>query len=214
MVGKKNGRRSLDETFKEATYERILAAAGALLVRRGYEATTMSAVAKEVGVSGPALYWHFESKQALIREVIRTTIEGVDARVSRGIPDGDAERQLEFFIENYLQAHLDWRLSSSPDGKLIGFGIVQLLMSLSPEERAELKPIERRTYLRLKEIVAQGSAEGVFDVEDVSLATLTILTYCDYFYTWYRPDGRLTRSAIIRKLTNIAKRIVGLPASV
>ena len=45
--------------------DQILQAAARLFAERGYGATGIDDIGAEVGVSGPAIYWHFPGKQAL-----------------------------------------------------------------------------------------------------------------------------------------------------
>lgn len=51
------------------TRERILEAARRMFVQRGYEATTMRAIAAKIGYTPTAIYHHFEDKEALVAEL-------------------------------------------------------------------------------------------------------------------------------------------------
>jgi TetR/AcrR family transcriptional regulator len=50
--------------------DRILEAATRLMAARGYEATSLGAIAAEVGVQKPSLLYHFESKASLRQAVL------------------------------------------------------------------------------------------------------------------------------------------------
>ncbi len=63
------------ERRRERSREEILEAARRVLLRKGIAATTLEAVAKEVGVSKAALYYYFPSKHALLFELIFTVLE-------------------------------------------------------------------------------------------------------------------------------------------
>ena len=56
---------------KEQTQERIVAAALALFAARGYEGTSISAIATHARVSRAAVFWHFGDKEGLFRETFR-----------------------------------------------------------------------------------------------------------------------------------------------
>lgn len=56
---------------KEQTQERIVVAAVSLFAARGYEGTSISAIAEEAGVSRSAVFWHFGDKEGLFREAFR-----------------------------------------------------------------------------------------------------------------------------------------------
>lgn len=55
-------------TRKEATQARILRASMELFATRGFEGTSISAIASRAGVSRGAVFWHFGSKAALFKE--------------------------------------------------------------------------------------------------------------------------------------------------
>lgn len=56
---------------KEQTQERIVAAAVALFATRGYEGTSIAAIASRARVSRSAVFWHFGDKEGLFRESFR-----------------------------------------------------------------------------------------------------------------------------------------------
>ncbi len=47
---------------RDAKTAEILDAAESLLLEDGYEATTMSAIARKAGISSNAVYWYFPGK--------------------------------------------------------------------------------------------------------------------------------------------------------
>jgi AcrR family transcriptional regulator len=63
------------ERRRERSREEILEAARRVLLRGGVSATTLEAVAKEVGVSKTALYYYYPSKDALLFELILGALE-------------------------------------------------------------------------------------------------------------------------------------------
>jgi len=59
---------------KAETHERILSSAIALFAERGYERTSMRAIASRAGVSHSAIFWHFGDKETLFRESVRSML--------------------------------------------------------------------------------------------------------------------------------------------
>ena len=55
--------------------EQILQAAASLFAERGYGATGIDDIGAAVGVSGPAIYWHFPGKQALLAAMLTDVSE-------------------------------------------------------------------------------------------------------------------------------------------
>lgn len=66
----------------ERTRARILGAALALFTERGYAGTSMRDLADRLGMTKAALYYHFASKEALLRELVRPLIDGLNACVA------------------------------------------------------------------------------------------------------------------------------------
>ena len=88
--------------------EQILGAAARLFAERGYGATGIDDIGAEVGVSGPAIYWHFSGKQALLAAMLTRVSErllaaGREQVVSAGDPratlDALVTMQVEFALD-------------------------------------------------------------------------------------------------------------------
>jgi AcrR family transcriptional regulator len=77
--------------------ERALEAARQLLVERGFEATTISAVAERAGLHASALYRRWPSRIELIEEVTFPGLNPVSVR-----PTGDLRSDLRRFMRAYL----------------------------------------------------------------------------------------------------------------
>ncbi|MEO6122699.1 MAG: TetR/AcrR family transcriptional regulator [Ilumatobacteraceae bacterium] len=50
--------------------DRIIAEAAQLFAQRGFGATSIDDIGAAVGISGPAIYWHFVGKQALLAAML------------------------------------------------------------------------------------------------------------------------------------------------
>lgn len=74
------------------TRDLILDAAESLFARQGYQATTIKQVATMVGVQGPALYKHFDSKRALFEEVLERLFTPFTALLADGASTGGNQR--------------------------------------------------------------------------------------------------------------------------
>jgi AcrR family transcriptional regulator len=57
---------------KAVLRDQILEAARSLFARQGYEAVTMRKIARKIGYTATALYYHFPDKEALLRELCET----------------------------------------------------------------------------------------------------------------------------------------------
>lgn len=81
-------------------YRRILEASSQLIVRYGYDKTTMDDIAREAGISKGAIYLHFRSKEALLDALViaesRKLLDDMLARI-----DADPEGMTVFNMYRY-----------------------------------------------------------------------------------------------------------------
>jgi AcrR family transcriptional regulator len=188
----------------EATYERILDAATSLFIEQGYEGTPMSRVAKSAGLTTPALYWHFGSKEELYLTVVkRGYIQFLDELLARTIGDSSEER-----LQRYVRAFVEMQLRDPAIS--MKYGYQQLRDALPEERRAELDAVEAAWVNHLKEILLQGRADGAFSFGDLELTTSAIITLCEYVFTWFKQDGRLSAQEVANIYVEFARRAVGV----
>jgi AcrR family transcriptional regulator len=87
---------------KAATQARILGAAGALFVERGYEQTTIARIAKRANVSRATVFWHFGDKEGLFRESFAMLLVPFREALSRDLSHLQPQKQLEQHVASYL----------------------------------------------------------------------------------------------------------------
>jgi AcrR family transcriptional regulator len=63
------------------TKDRILAAARELFVKQGVHLTSLQDIAARLGVTKPALYYHFASREALLASIVQPLLDDMDAFV-------------------------------------------------------------------------------------------------------------------------------------
>ncbi|MER5618897.1 TetR/AcrR family transcriptional regulator [Streptomyces sp. NPDC002215] len=106
-----------------------LAAARRLIATRGIEALSLSAVAREVGVTPPALYRYFEGKPGLTLAVYEGVTRDFVATVAKAAGAMDAE---DFGGQLYAatRAVLDWSVANPGEFDLLmGAGYARLVAS-------------------------------------------------------------------------------------
>jgi len=86
------------------TREDILMAAARALARSGFGAVSMQDIAEEVGFTPPALYAYFESKEAILAELVRTVAREL-AETFQPVPAGLGFRQKVGLL---LRRQLEW----------------------------------------------------------------------------------------------------------
>jgi AcrR family transcriptional regulator len=96
------------------TRERILEAAREMFVERGYEATTMRAIADRIEYTPTAIYHHFRNKEALLAELCAADFRALAAAFQRigriGDPIERLRRSGQTYVEFGLQHPMQYQL--------------------------------------------------------------------------------------------------------
>lgn len=185
----------------EGTYQRLLTAAMDLFIERGYEGTTMSQLASRAGITTPALYWHFKSKEDLYFTVVRSGYaEFQEWLLARSVGDS-VEQRFRRFIRVFVKMQLD--------DPRVTYGYAQLLEALPDDKRDEVLALEDTTKERLRTILRDGSAAGTFQFDDLEATAAALMSMCEYVFTWYKPNGRLSVDEVAELFVKLARRLVG-----
>ena len=73
----------------EKTRARIMASALSLFVKKGYERTTFTDIAARLKMTKGAVYWHFETKEALLVALVEEMLEKFRRRLEEFLPKGE-----------------------------------------------------------------------------------------------------------------------------
>ncbi len=182
--------------------ERTISAAVELFYERGYENTTLDAVAERLGVTKPFIYAHFSAKTELLAEIC-----------SRGIASSLAA------MDGVL------RLDLAPTEKLAEFGrrfVVAVLESqkhiaifareeknLLPKDFERISDMRRNFDRKLTGLLVEGAAGGEFRLADPRLAALAIGGMVSWAYVWYRPNGRLALPELAEEMSALVLALAG-----
>jgi len=125
------GRRVLFTVFTMSDQRKhILACACDLYLSDGLEGFSMRKLAREVGVTAPALYRHYDGKEAVLADVVREAYHAFMAYISRALEAPSASERFFRASEGYLDFALE-----NPRLYLIMFsGPEQLGMETLPDD--------------------------------------------------------------------------------
>jgi len=99
----------------KASFQRMVAAARALMVERGDEEFTLLDVSKHGNVSIGSIYLRFESKDNLVRTVIGAALEEIAASEEQMLSDLLAEsKNLSEFVLHYVDRYAEVLRSNAP----------------------------------------------------------------------------------------------------
>jgi len=191
--------------------EQIMRAAGDLFGDNGYAGTSVGAIAEAVEISPAALYWHFDSKEALFVELL---VEGIASYAERldaaltGVSDpADQLRQLAV-------AHTEAVLTDPKVAKSV-FSAYTLAHSVSPESYRRIHDRQRDQIERWRRVVDAGVERGEFHVSDTAVIVFALTDICEATGSWASADGPLMAHEIGEEYGEFALRVAGygLPAA-
>lgn len=185
--------------------ERTIAAAVELFYERGYENTTLDAVAERLGVTKPFIYAYFSSKAELLAEIcgrgISSSLAAVDAALALGLkPTATLQRLSESFVASVLDNQKHIAVLTREE------------KNLDPADYDSIGQKRREFDRKLTALIKRGVESGEFEVADPHLAALAIGGLVSWAYVWYRPAGRLSVSSLSVEMAKLILALVGAKA--
>ncbi|MEV0974212.1 TetR/AcrR family transcriptional regulator [Microtetraspora glauca] len=172
----------------------LLATAAEVFASRGYAATTVREVADAAGILGGSLYYHFDSKESIVDEILSTFLDDLWARYDEvlGAGLGARETMERLVVESFR----------SIDRHRAAVVIYQ-------NESRHLSEGPRFAYLRESwdrfermwgELLDRGIKENAFRSDlDVPLVYRFLRDTVWVAASWYRPGGRLTADEVAER---------------
>ena len=207
------------------TRQRILQAGFDCFFENGFEATSLSAIAKAAGVTRGAIYWHFEDKKALFRAVVDYNIERGDITeygkkqspemsYTERLADMfwyalDDNRNVEFIFKtmNFATTHDEFQ------------DVIEKIQSVKKKLR-EFIDVETKVFLRMHgkvpmgeeiDVIASGLClmfEGMFLAKNIQMG---IELDRDYVYRYVSlVTASLVRDTVPERWEAVHEKIVGL----
>ncbi len=171
--------------------DELLEIAAGLFATKGFRITTVRDIADAAGILSGSLYHHFDSKESMVDEILRSFQDELFGQYDAIIAsDADPRAKLEQAVRVSFDAidrhHNEVAIFQNDAaylGTLEGFGYL-----------AERNEQSRQVWLTL---LRQGVAAGVLrDDLDVDLVYRFIRDTVWVAVNWYRPGGALSAAAV------------------
>lgn len=161
--------------------EEVLQSAAKIFFAKGFHATSIEDVARDVGMLKGSLYYYIKSKDDLLFQLLLAGIEDGDTFIAGQIePDGDPLEQLE----RAIRAQIDYIIQNR-----VPFGLfLHEFDSLSGKRQHKLISVMSRYNNRFVELVKRGQAQGKLMEGEPWLIVNGMLGMCNWLYRWYDQD--------------------------
>jgi len=174
---------------------------------QGYHGTSVRDIAGRVGVTVPALYYHYENKQALLATLLETSIKDVLDRCRAAAREAGDDPLARFcgMVESIVLYMAHRQQLAFLDTEI---------RSLEPQNRARY--VALRDYLEhmLLDTVEAGRVQGVFTTPIPADAVRSVLVMCQGVANWFREDGPLTAEEVAERHVLLSLGTVGHPGAV
>jgi AcrR family transcriptional regulator len=179
----------------------VLRRAIELFIAKGYDATSIGDLAKDLGLTKSAIYHHVPSKETLLSAALDEALDGLSAAIDTAVTGGGASayERLRTALEQsvlILTEHLP---------------AVTLLLRIRGNSELELAALKRRRLIsdKLAALVQAAVDEGALrgDISPVVISRLLFGTV-NSLVEWYHPDGPVDAAELARSVTSMA--FVGL----
>lgn len=153
----------------------ILAAAAAIFSHKGFAATTMREIASRSGASLGSIYYHFRSKEEILRALICGNFRRVQRALEERLTGQEGPREtLELLVENHVDffaRHLDEMRVMSHE-----------LDTLGGAAGREVAALRRAYFERLRGLL--GELRPDLTDADLHVATLSLFGMLNWTYRW------------------------------
>jgi len=162
--------------------DQIYDVAERLFSERGYHATTMREIARELQIEGGSLYSHISGKQDLLYEIVlRGSEQFLRAAREVSVASGPARARLR----ELMRRHLAIMAESTPRA-IVHF---HEWRHLEPERQSTIRARRDEYESSIRQIIREGVAAGEFAPFDERLLGLQVLSLLNWTYQWYTPGG-------------------------
>lgn len=193
---------SVWDEVAELKREKILQSAVDLFYTNGYLPTTMDVIAESIGATKPFVYYHFENKAELLSEIARRTLRewlGVTTRVIE--KSLSPTETLALVTGQFTMIVLDMH-------KLVSIYFREQL-NLPKEVAVEIAEMRRQIDTQVRMILSEGKKAGVFEFNDLAVASQVVTGMVSFVFAWYREPSRLSKEAICDQVVSHVLRSVG-----
>jgi TetR/AcrR family transcriptional regulator, cholesterol catabolism regulator len=163
---------------------------------RGYDATSVSDIARALGITKAGLYHYFESKEALLFEI---TSYGLDRVRDEVILPARAVRDPEARLRQMVTRHA--LIATQGRGAIAQ--IVDEVRALPPPARKRVEERMRAYVDLVRETLVELRSAGRLRDVDPTVATFSVIGTILWLPRWFRQNGRLSQEQVANQIADV-----------
>jgi len=164
---------------------------------RGFDATPMSDLARALGMTKAGLYHYFESKEALLFEIMTYGLDRVrDEVVLPARQIRDPEERLHQIVLRHA------RIATRGRGAVAHLG--DEIRALPPATRRQIEERMRHYIELVRDTLIELKDAGRLRDVDPTVACFSVIGMILWLPRWFRQDGRLTQEQVAKEIAKLA----------
>jgi TetR/AcrR family transcriptional regulator, cholesterol catabolism regulator len=173
----------------------ICRTAARIFRQRGFDATSVSDIARALKMTKAGLYHYFTSKEELLLEIMMFGLDQVRDEV---IVPARAIRDPEQRLRQIVIRHA--RITTRAEG-----AVSQLdeLRALPPVAQKKVRELQRKYFDLVRDTLRELKAEGRLRDVDVTVAAFSTIGMILWMPRWFRQGGRLDNEQAAEEIANM-----------
>jgi AcrR family transcriptional regulator len=175
----------------------IYRTAAQIILRKGYDATSVNDIANALGMTKAGLYHYINGKKELLFDIMNFGLDELDEEVvTPACAIADTGARLRFIIESHA------RLVTRGQGAITI--LVDEITALTPAQNRKITRRKRQYFDSLRNVLNQLKKEGRLQDVNTTAATFSLLGMIHWLSRWFRQGGTLTEEQVAEDIVKIA----------
>jgi AcrR family transcriptional regulator len=191
--------RSRNGSERDVVRRRIIRAAAEIYREHGYERAGMTDIAQRLGMTAPALYWYFRSKEDILVGFLEHTVADLIQFVRSFMHATDPRQRLWEFMYAYVLWQLQQQELSAAYERIYALG--HLRNSLPEKQRLRVTRLEHDFYGMCRDLIAAIDGNKRTAVAPTAFAMIGMV---EHLIAWFQPDGPMSIEQIAKLYADLA----------
>ncbi len=175
---------------QEKRREQILQGAAKVFSKKGYHASTVEEIAKELAKA--SIYYYVRDKSELLYQLYRRAMDALlESQAEIMARPDPPDQKLRAIIEEYVRIAGDAHT-------IYSVVVLREHHALPPRQRREIIALRDQYEQNVRRCIQDGIEQGLFEPIDVKMAAYVVLGALNWIPSWYNPRGALSKEEIGR----------------
>jgi AcrR family transcriptional regulator len=182
----------------------IREAAAALFYTHGYEATSLRAIAAEVGIKVGSLYNHMAAKDELLLDIMNTVLEDLGSELDAALAAAgeDPLDRLVAAVDSHIRFHAQHARDT--------FVGNSELRALNADQRRMVSKRRKEYADRIRDLIRAAADRYGVTLLDTRLQTYAVLALGMHVASWFRSSSQVSLDRVVEVYTELTLRQLGL----